>query len=172
MDPYVGEIRIFAGPYAPQDWAFCDGTMLQVNDNQALFALIGNRYGGDGRTTFALPDMRGRLPVHQGAGTGLSPRALASSGGTETVTLTEAQMPAHSHMLMAMTSVAGNSQPQGNMLAKVSVPIYATEQGTPTVAMPADMVSAAGGGQSHNNLMPYLCLNYIIALKGIYPSQQ
>ena len=171
MDPFVGEIRIFAGTYAPNNWAFCNGAVLPVNGNETLFSLIGSRYGGNGSTTFALPDMRGRLPMHQGAGPGLSPRALGSIGGTEYVTLTNENMPTHKHMMAALTTEASGAQPVGQMLAMASVPIFAAEGDTPTESMPADMVGVSGMGDAHFNLMPFLCLNYIIALKGIYPNK-
>jgi microcystin-dependent protein len=169
-DPYIGEIRMFAGNYAPQDWAFCDGQLLPISQYDTLFALIGTTYGGDGQTTFALPDLRGRLPIHLGSGPGLSPRQLGEPGGAETVVLTSPQLPVHSHVLYASTSPAGSSSPAGNVTATVSgANIYGA--GAPTVAMNAQSVAPSGGSAPHDNVMPYLCLSFIIALYGIFPSQ-
>ncbi|WP_306050765.1 phage tail protein [Oceaniradius stylonematis] len=170
-EPFVGEIRMFAGNFAPRGWAFCDGQLLAVSQNDALFSLLGTIYGGDGRTTFGLPDMRGRLPIHAGHGPGLSERRLGAKGGTEKVTLTVNQLPSHTHPEQGTTSNANLPDPSGNRLGTSTVlePFSATE--ALDVNMAATAVSRTGGSQSHTNLMPYLCVHFIIALFGIYPSR-
>ncbi|MCG7629147.1 tail fiber protein [Epibacterium sp. MM17-32] len=169
-EPFVGEIRMFAGNFAPRGWAFCDGQLLAVSQNDALFSLYGTIYGGDGRTTFGLPDMRGRLPVHAGTGPGLSPRRLGAKGGAEKVTLTVNQLPSHTHPLQASTALAEAVSPQDNVLATgAGIAHYTTSD--PFVQMSSQMVTHTGGSRSHTNLMPYLCVNFIVALFGIYPSR-
>ncbi|WIT13913.1 tail fiber protein [Paucibacter sediminis] len=168
--PYVGEIRMFAGNFAPNGWAFCNGSLLPISENEVLFQLIGTTYGGDGQQTFALPDMRGRVPMHQGTGPGLgSTRQLGELGGSETVTLTSAQMPMHTHALRAATSLASLGSPAGTVLAKTGANSYDTA--VPTVPMAAGAIPAAGGSQPHSNMAPYCAVNYIISLFGIFPSQ-
>ena len=168
-DPFVGEIRLFAGNYAINGWTFCDGSLLPIPENEVLFALIGTTYGGDGQNTFAVPDLRGRVPVHQGSAPGLSTYPLGQMAGTESVTLGTAQYPAHRHAVAANTA-SGTAAPAGGVLAGNSVSVYGT--GAPTVAMAAQAVGAApGGGQPHNNMAPSLGLNYIISLFGIFPQQ-
>jgi microcystin-dependent protein len=170
-EPYVGEIRIFAGNFAPRGWALCEGQLLAVSSNDALFSLLGTTYGGDGRTTFGLPDLRGRLPIHGGAGPGLSPRTIGQKLGTETVALTANEMPGHQHALAAATATGNQSSPGGQLPAQssqVMIYIEAAADG----AMAAGAIETTGGGQPHNNLMPALCVNYIIALYGLYPSRQ
>lgn len=169
-EPFVGEIRMFAGNFAPRGWAFCDGQLLAVSQNDALFSLFGTIYGGDGRTTFGLPDMRGRLPLHAGAGPGLSPRRLGARGGAEKVTLTVNQMPSHTHPLQASTELAQDHDPGGRVLAAGSGINHYTPS-SPTSAMASNMVTHTGGSRSHTNLMPFLCVNFIVALFGIYPSR-
>ncbi|MBW1939189.1 MAG: phage tail protein [Deltaproteobacteria bacterium] len=170
-EPFVGEIRMFAGNFAPQGWAFCDGQLLAVSQNDALFSLLGTIYGGDGRTTFGLPDMRGRIPLHAGQGPGLSPRQLGAKAGTEQETVTVNQMPSHTHALQAMTDTADQSQPGGNLLAQSAlVDLYVEE--APNTNLHANAVTGVGGSQSHSNIMPFLCIHFIIALFGIYPSRQ
>jgi microcystin-dependent protein len=166
--PYIGEIRMFGGNFAPDGWALCDGQLLPIAENDALFALIGSTYGGDGQSTFGLPDMRGRIPLHQGQVAGLSSHQIGEQGGSETVTLTAAQMPAHMHRL-ASGFAATSGDPTGAAVANTgATAIYGT--GAANVAMnPAASVSA-GGNQPHNNLMPYQCVNFIISLFGIFPS--
>jgi microcystin-dependent protein len=166
--PYVGEIRIFAGNFAPAGWMFCDGSLLSISENETLFQLIGTTYGGDGQSTFALPDMRGRLPLHQGAGASLSARILAENGGVEQVTLTQAQVPAHSHPFIASSAVANSTSPQAALPAKPVASIY--NSGTSPAGMAAGSITPTGGNQPHSNLQPYLCVNYIISLYGIFPS--
>lgn len=170
-EPYVGEIRMFAGNFAPRGWAFCDGQLLAISQNDALFSLLGTVYGGDGRTTFGLPDLRGRVPVHVGSGPGLSPRSWGEKYGQETVTLTTSQMPTHNHDVLASNAVGSQAAPGGAMLA--SSPTVRLYRPVPTNAdFDAAATSSVGGGQSHNNIMPFLCVNFIIALFGIYPSRQ
>jgi len=167
--PFIGEIRMFGGNFAPQGWAFCDGQLLPIAENDALFALIGTTYGGDGQSTFALPDLRSRIPVHQGQGPGLSLRVIGSNGGSETVALTAAQLPMHSHRL-ASTFAATLGDPTGEAVADTgAAAMYGG--GVANVAMDPAASVAAGGSQSHNNLMPYLGVSFIISLFGIFPSQ-
>ncbi len=169
-EPFVGEIRMFAGNFAPRSWAFCDGQLLAVSQNDALFSLLGTIYGGDGRTTFGLPDLRGRVPVHAGQGPGLSQRRLGSQGGSEKVTLTVNQLPSHGHPLTGSSDNASDANPAGDVLAGSTVlePYY---NGPPDTNMAATAIAAVGGSRSHTNLMPYLCVHFIVALVGIYPSR-
>ncbi len=170
-EPFVGEIRMFAGNFAPRGWAFCDGQLLAVSQNDALFSLLGTIYGGDGRTTFGLPDMRGRIPIHAGDGPGLSPRRLGAKGGAEEETLTVNQMPSHSHTWRATDGVPVNTAPTSAALTKPTPSIYQAALNSPT-NMNTNAVTNVGGSRSHTNLMPFLCVNFIIALFGIYPSRQ
>lgn len=163
--PYVGEIRMFAGNFAPAGWMFCEGQLLPISENETLFILIGTTYGGDGQSTFALPDLRGRLPVHQGNGF-----TLAETGGVESVTLTVPQMPAHTHALLASANNATTANAGGNVLAQT--PSYTPYiDFSPNVSLAASSVNSVGGSQPHNNLHPYLCIDFIISLFGIFPSQ-
>ena len=168
-EPFVGEVRMFGGNFAPRGWAFCDGQLLAVSQNDALFSLLGTIYGGDGRTTFGLPDLRGRVPIHQGQGPGLSERRLGSKSGSENVTVTTNQLPSHSHTLQGSTTLATEEGPGGNVTAQTESTDYGTE--TPLSARAANTIGAVGGSQSHTNVMPFLCVNFIIALFGIYPSR-
>ncbi len=171
-EPFVGEIRMFAGNFAPRGWAFCDGQLLAVSQNDALFSLLGTVYGGDGRTTFGLPEMRGRIPIHQGTGPGLSRHQLGARAGLENETLTTNEMPSHRHDAQASTSAANESSPQGRVLGSPSNhEIYAPVSGA-HVSLVSTTIGDTGGSRSHTNLMPALCINYIIALVGIYPSRQ
>src|SRR6266536_769209 len=163
--PYVGEIRLFAGNFAPAGWMFCDGGLLPISENETLFNLIGTTYGGDGQETFALPDLRGRIPIHQG-----NNFVLAETGGAEEITLTVNQIPAHTHPLLGSTQVASTATPQGSVPAQdaiVGVDFYIED--TTTVNMAPTAISSIGGGQPHLNFQPYLCINYIISLFGIFP---
>lgn len=161
--PYVGEIRMFAGNFPPAGWAFCDGTLLPISENETLFQLVGTTYGGDGESTFALPDLRGRIPIHQGNGV-----TLAETGGTEEITLTTAQIPAHSHPLLASSQAASGSNPTGNVLAQALSQIYIAD--VPATSLRADAVGPAGASQPHTNLQPFLCVSFIISLFGLFPS--
>lgn len=169
--PYVGEIRLFAGNFAPAGWALCDGSVLSIAENEVLFNLIGTTYGGDGQTTFALPDMRGRVPLHQGSGPGLSPRTIGQLAGVEQVTLAPGQMPSHNHLLNATTTAASAANGVGGSLTgtAVSTNFYGNTPGGGALAPQA--MTATGGSQPHNNMAPFLGLNFIISLFGIFPSQ-
>ena len=174
-DPFIGEIRIFGGNFAPVGWALCDGSLLPITQNTALFSLLGTMYGGDGVRTFALPDLRGRVVVSFGQGPGLSPYVQGQVGGAESSTLTAAQMPAHSHSVGA-SNTPSTADPKGAVPAKVvgttpgsGTHVYgATPDGT---TMNNAMIGTSGGGQPVSVLQPYLAINYIIALQGIYPSR-
>jgi microcystin-dependent protein len=169
-EPFVGEIRMFGFGFVPQGWAQCNGQLLPINQNQALFSLLGTTYGGDGRSTFALPDLRSRVPVGQGQGPGLSSYAEGQAGGAETVTLAATQMPGHAHPVKASSSAADSDQPGGRTLARSAGHIYSANPGSGTV-MNADMIGDAGGSQPHGNIQPYLTVNFCIALFGIFPSR-
>ncbi len=169
--PYVGEIRFFAGNFAPQGWAFCDGQLLAIADNETLFNLIGTTFGGDGQSTFAVPDFRGRVPVHAGSGAGLSTVAFAESGGAEAVTLTAANLPSHRHSLLAYNGPGNQQSPSGHVWAQDGagqIGTYVT--GSATLPM-AGASGPSGGSQPHNNMSPYVCISFIISLFGIFPSQ-
>lgn len=173
-DQYLGEIRIFAGTYAPVNWAFCNGQLISIDLNQALFALLGTNYGGDGRTTFALPDMRGRIPVHGGSGMGLTPRSLGSRYGSEQVTLTQNELPRHTHALIATSKIADSTAPADKMIATLDSEsrsnMYRVDSAEiPDVALNIESISQTGGSQAHTNMMPYTCVNFIIATQGIFP---
>ena len=167
--PYVGEIRLFAGNFAPQGWMQCQGQLMAIAENETLFNLIGTTYGGDGQTTFALPDLQGRVPVHQGQGLGLSPRVVGEKGGTETVTLQLNQLPAHTHALHASTAAASITTPASALLGATTVASY--DSNPATTAMAAGAVSSAGGNAPHNNMAPSMAITYIVSLFGIFPSQ-
>jgi len=170
-EPFVGEIRMFAGNFAPRGWAYCDGQLLAVSQNDALFSLLGTIYGGDGRTTFGLPDMRGRIPIHAGTGPGLSPRQLGSKAGSENETLTVNQLPSHTHPMQASSEAASSPNPQDQVLAESITDRVYRPNTAPDVNMASSSVSNVGGSRSHTNLMPFLCVHFIIALFGIYPSR-
>ena len=171
-EPYIGEIIMFAGNFAPKGWMLCQGQLLSIAQNTALFSILGTTYGGDGVTTFALPDFRGRYPMQQGQGPGLTPRSLGEQGGSESVTLVSTQMPAHNHTLVCSNAQSDLSIPAANVLG--------ADQGGATlnyVAGPLDAtmnpatIGVAGGSQPHQNMSPFLALNFIIAVQGIYPSR-
>jgi microcystin-dependent protein len=162
--PYVGEIRMFAGNFAPAGWMFCEGQLLPISEYETLFNLIGTTYGGDGQSTFALPDLRGRLPLHQGNGV-----ILAETGGAEEITLTVSQIAAHSHPILASSATASQTTPQNNVLATPTVPdLYRPSPGDTPLA--AQTIGSVGGSQPHTNFQPYLCVDFIISLFGIFPS--
>jgi microcystin-dependent protein len=164
--PYVGEIRMFAGNFAPAGWMFCDGQLLPISENETLFQLIGTTYGGDGESTFALPNLQGRLPLHSG-----NAMTLAETGGVETVTLTTQQIPAHPHALLATTNQAAQNPPAQQVLAQ-SPTQNAFPYGTdvPPATLNPGSISPVGGAQPHTNFQPYLCVNFIVSLFGIFPS--
>ena len=164
--PDVGEIRMFAGNFAPAGWMFCEGQLLPISENETLFNLIGTTYGGDGQSTFALPDLRGRIPIHMGNGF-----ILAETGGAEEITLTVNQIPAHSHPQVANSGVAQSNNPQNNVLAASLAGTIYNSLNTSPVNMNAQAVSPTGGSQPHTNFQPYLCINFILSLFGIFPSQ-
>ena len=175
-EPYLGEIRMFGFNFAPQGWAMCNGQLLSISQNDALFALLGTFYGGNGTTTFGLPDLRSRVPIHQGEGSGLSQYVIGQYGGVENVTLTVGQTAAHTHLVYADGDVPSNNSPSpsGNALATFATggDIYATAAGLKkAVTMNPLMIAAAGGSQPHPNIQPYLVLNLCIALQGIFPSR-
>src|SRR5512140_1176359 len=157
--PYVGEIRMFGGTFAPQGWAFCNGQLMAISENTALFSLIGTTYGGDGQTTFALPNLQGRVPLHQGTGPGLSPRVVGELGGSETVTLTPGQMPQHTHTPLAHSTIGSQSSPQNGLWSGSPVARYSTNP--PGIAMRPDLVGGVGGSQPHENMMPFVAINFI-----------
>jgi microcystin-dependent protein len=163
--PYVGEIRMFAGNFAPAGWMFCEGQLLPISENETLFQLIGTTYGGDGEETFALPDLRGRLPIHQGNGF-----ILAETGGTEEVTLTVNQIPVHTHPLLASLNPGVSSNASGNDLSSSPSILLYIEGEDPDTNLNSSVVSSVGGSQPHTNFQPYLCVDFIISLFGIFPS--
>jgi len=163
--PYVGEIRMFAGNFPPAGWMFCEGELLPISEYETLFNLIGTTYGGDGQSTFALPDLRGRVPIHQGNGF-----TLAETGGVEEITLTVSQTPAHSHPVLGSTREGNRTTPASSIWATTAMekPYIGA---APGVNMAAQAIGSTGGSQSHTNLQPYLCVDFIISLFGIFPSQ-
>ena len=181
MDPFVAEIRIFPFNFAPRGWAWCDGQLLPLSQNTALFSLLGTTYGGDGKTTFALPDLRGRVPMHPGQGPGLSPRNLGESIGSATVTLTAAEMPYHSHTVPCSSTETGleaASTVSTETGSEAASPVFARtdsdrppaySSSPPNVNMAPEALTPAGGGMPHNNMSPYLACNFCIALQGVYP---
>lgn len=167
--PYVGEIRMFAGSFAPAGWFFCEGQLLPISENETLFQLIGTTYGGDGQSTFGLPDLRGRLPIHQGTGPGLSTHILAETGGAEDVTLQLTQIPAHTHAFQASTAVANSNSPTNQVIGQSTQRAVYRESSTTTNLAPS-AISTVGLSQPHTNFQPYLCVDFIISLFGIFPS--
>jgi microcystin-dependent protein len=167
---YLGEIKMFAGNFAPNGWALCDGSLLSINNNQALFALLGTMYGGDGQTTFALPDLRGRVPIDAGQGAGLTYRNVGDMGGEETHTLIISEIPTHSHSIAADSSVGTSDRPANGLPARnaAGVPQYGTGQNT---TLKSNTIGTTGGSNPHNNMQPYTTVNFIIALQGIFPSR-
>lgn len=163
--PYVGEIRMFAGNFAPAGWMFCEGQLLPISENETLFQLIGTTYGGDGQSTFALPDLRGRIPIHQGNGF-----ILAETGGAEEITLTINQIPSHTHPLVASANVSQDTGAQNKVLGQSVGGLLAYIQDSPDTSLSAQAMTSVGGSQPHTNFQPYLCVDFIISLFGIFPS--
>jgi microcystin-dependent protein len=163
--PYVGEIRMFAGSFAPAGWMFCEGQLLPISENETLFNIIGTQYGGDGQSTFGLPDLRGRLPLHQGNGF-----VIGEAGGVEDVTLGITQIPVHAHAFLAATGAGTANSPQNNVVA-ASPTIDLFRETNANTPLAANALTPVGGSQPHTNLQPFLCVSYIISLFGLYPSQ-
>ncbi len=172
MDPFVAEIRIFPFNFAPTGWAFCDGQLMAISQNTALFSLLGTTYGGDGKSNFALPNLQGSAPMHPGQGPGLSLHDLGETGGEPTVTLLEMEMPTHTHTAQGYSGAGGQGPASNTTWAdgnQRGISVYAPSAGGQNVQMSPQALSINGGSQPHNNLMPYLTLNFCIALQGIYP---
>ncbi|MDA8018202.1 MAG: tail fiber protein [Thermoanaerobaculia bacterium] len=167
-EPFLAEMRIVGFNFAPRGWAFCDGQILPINQNQSLYSLLGTTYGGDGRTSFALPDLRSRTPLHRGDGF-----QLGQKGGAETVTLTAAQIAAHTHAAKASSTAANSGNPSGHVLAAADPgnDIYRDPEAASTTALRSGTVTNAGGGQAHNNMQPFITLSFCIALRGLFPSR-
>ncbi|MFE4569846.1 phage tail protein [Paenibacillus chitinolyticus] len=178
-DAYLGEIRIFAGNFAPRGWALCNGQLMPVSQNSALFAILGIQYGGDGKTTFALPNLMGKAPMHQGAGQGLTPRVVGQSVGSPAVTLLTTGIPSHTHIPQSVNAAGSETNPTGNFWAQSPPegrPGRETQRNlydpTPNVQMNPLNISVTGGSQPHNNMQPYLAMNFIICLSGEFPPKQ
>jgi len=169
-EAFIGEIRMFAGNFAPRGWATCDGQLLSVSQNDALFSLLGTQYGGDGRTTFGLPDFRGRIPLHYGQGPGLTSRPIGHKAGSETHTLSANEVASHNHALMASSNPAADTNPAGKVTATSTGNLYGSNVSVP---MASDAIGPSGNASpaAHSNLMPTLCVTFIIALFGVYPSR-
>jgi microcystin-dependent protein len=172
-DQFIGEIRMFAGTFAPTGWALCNGQLLPLSQNTALFSLLGTMYGGDGRTNFALPNLQGNVPLNSGAGAGLTFRSQGETGGVSTVTLIQPQIPAHSHQALGAAGT-GPTSPQnatwGTQAGRTPPPVYSSA--APNVIMSPQALGPTGGSLAHNNMQPYLVVTFIIALQGIYPPRQ
>jgi microcystin-dependent protein len=166
--PFIGEIRMFAGNFAPAGWAFCNGALMPISENDTLFNLIGTTYGGDGQETFGLPDLQGRVPIHEGTGGG-STYQIGEKAGTETVTLSTNQIPQHNHLVMASTAIANDANPQNNVVAQADVDMYLSD--VTDISLNAASIGSTGGSQPHENMAPYLAINFIISLFGVYPTQ-
>ena len=169
MDPFVAEIRIFPFNFAPKGWAWCDGQLLPLSQNTALFSLLGTTYGGNGKSNFALPDLQGRAPMHPGQGPGLSLHDLGETGGSETVSLLESEIPSHSHTLRGTSDDADLKAPTSNRVLARSVSGFAYTASVPDVDMASGALAPAGGDQPHNNMQPYLTFYFCIALQGVFP---
>ena len=170
-EPFVGEIRMFGGTFAPAGWAFCQGQLLPISENDTLFTLIGTTYGGDGQETFALPDLQSRCPMHAGQGPGISQTyQLAESAGVESVTLTTQQIPIHNHAFLGSAAFAQNTQPGAGYFASISTgKLYVSS--APGATLASNALSITGGSQPHENLQPYLCISFILSLFGVFPTQ-
>ena len=171
QEAMIGEVKMFAGNFAPRGWALCNGQLLQISQNSALFSILGTTYGGDGRTTFALPDLRGRVPVHAGSGTGLIRKQLGQQGGAENVNISVRNLPSHTHAIKAVAEVGDEGLPNGNLLASNSSANRSYSTLSSNATMNKSMVENTGGNLPVNNMQPYLTINYIICLEGIYPSR-
>jgi len=170
--PYIGEIRMFAGNFAPAGWMFCDGQLLPISENETLFQLIGTTYGGDGQSIFALPNLQSRIPIHQGTGSQGTNYTLAETGGVETVTLTIPQIPAHNHAVLGSNSSGSGTSPSGSVFARnASVEGYSNDTSGGLSPLNAGVIGSVGGSQPHENMAPFLCVNFIISLFGIFPPQ-
>jgi microcystin-dependent protein len=170
--PFLGEIRLFAGTFAPVGWLMCDGSLQPISNNEALYTLLGTTFGGDGQSTFGLPDLRGRVPIHQGTGSGIGTYVIGQSGGAESVSLTAANLPAHSHTLTVSTVAGISADPTGKVLAVADATCKPYVTGKGSIAMnSAQVLASASPGVPHNNMQPYIAMNYIIATAGIFPSQ-
>ncbi|MEN2284064.1 tail fiber protein [Algoriphagus sp. SE2] len=179
MEPFLGQITMFGGTFAPRGWAFCEGQLIAISTNTALFSLLGTTYGGDGRTTFALPDLRGRCAIGYGSGPGLQNHNLGAKVGSESVVLNESQIPSHTHPLMGSNSEANTNDPTNGTIAKenvvvergsAAIPVNGYSNGAANVNMKAS-IGNTGGSQAHTNMQPSLAMNYIIAIVGVYPSR-
>ncbi|MGG4144659.1 tail fiber protein [Paenibacillus algorifonticola] len=171
-DSYLGEIRLFVGKYAPMDWEMCNGQTILISQNEALYSLIGTTYGGNGKTTFALPDFRGRVPVHMGKSAEGSNYNLKDKGGAETVQLTESQLPAHTHLTQAQRAAGEESSPENNFWAASTAKQYSGGEAPNATLGNSSTLYSVGGNQPHNNMMPFMALTYIICTNGLYPIQQ
>lgn len=170
-EPFIGEIRMFGGNFAPAGWAFCQGQLVPISENDSLFTLIGTTYGGDGQSTFALPDLQSRIPIHAGQGPGITQNyQLGERAGVETVTLTTQQIPIHSHAFIASTAGATQTSPTDQVIAQSGQRAVYTED-TTTTNLAASAIGPVGGSQPHDNVHPYLCITFIISLFGVFPSQ-
>jgi len=165
-EPFLAEVRMVGFNFAPRGWAFCDGQIMPINQNQSLYSILGTTYGGDGTTSFALPDLRGRTPIHVS-----NEHSLGSKAGEETHTLSKAEMPSHRHQVHASSNNADSVRPTGKSLAKARENIYGTYDAANSVAMAANILMNAGGGQAHENMQPYQTLNFCIATQGLFPSR-
>ena len=171
MDPFLGEVRMFGGNFAPVGWLFCNGQLLNISENDALFNLLGTTYGGDGQTTFGLPDLRGRTPIHMGQGPNLSPRNLGDQFGTEAVTLTASQLPTHFHVVHARKEKGTQTGPKDAVWAASSTGEKQYTQNAPNTSMAASATTVEGGGLPHDNMMPFQAVSFIIATEGVFPSR-
>lgn len=170
-EPFLAEVRIVGFNFAPRGWAFCDGQILPINQNQSLYSLLGTTYGGDGRTSFALPDLRGRTPIHVGNNDAGGSHSYGQKGGVETITLSAAEMPQHNHGQKATSEDASIATPTGNQLAKTADNVYGAKSTDPNDQLNAGSIANVGGGQAHDNMQPYLAVNFCIALRGLFPSR-
>ncbi|MBS0206164.1 MAG: phage tail protein [Planctomycetes bacterium] len=169
MDPFVAEVRMFPFNFAPKGWAFCDGQLLPISQNTALFSLLGTTYGGDGKSTFGLPNIQGNAVMHPGQGPGLSLHDLGETGGSETVTLLQSEMPSHNHTPMGVAAGGNQTNPTGQAVAQGGNRSSLTYKDNPGTTGPFQQLGLTGGNQPHNNMQPYLTLNFCLALQGVYP---